>query len=256
MNRRRLWRLLDRQKAVYRRNAKGIFMRAFDKQIEPLYEKIEQISDIRDIEVPPLDNTAVKDAYKRLYLKTGIDFAMKARRDSRKMLKGEDEIYEDLIMQEMLAYIETEVGSTIVAIGNTSKELIQKLLNKWVPEILDEGVGGGEATTLLRDRIQSAWHEAKRFRVERIARTEVNCASNVGGLRGMLSVSENQNKVWLSAFSADSRDSHMAADGQSVDIKETFDVGGERLYHPGDPDPKVSPGNRINCLCSMYYEVK
>lgn len=254
MNRRRLWRLLDRQKAVYRRNAKGIFMRAFDKQIEPLYEKIEQISDIRDIEVPPLDNTAVKDAYKRLYLKTGIDFAMKARRDSRKMLKGEDEIYEDLIMQEMLAYIETEVGSTIVAIGNTSKELIQKLLNKWVPEILDEGVGGGEATTLLRDRIQSAWHEAKRFRVERIARTEVNRASNVGSLKGMRSISENQNKVWLSAFAAESRPEHSDADGQIVDIKESFEVGGERLQYPGDP--AGSAGNTINCLCSMFYEVK
>jgi uncharacterized protein with gpF-like domain len=254
MNRRRLWMVLDRRKAVYRRNAKGLFLRAFDKEIEPLWEKIEQASDIRDIEIPPLEDQAIRDAYIRLYKKTAFDFAKKARKDVRKMTKGEDEIYEDLIMQEILLYIDKHVGETITAVGNTSKELIRQMLDDIVPEIMDQGVGGGQATTMLRDRIQSAWHEAKRFRVERIARTEVNRASNYGTLEGMRSVSEEQDKVWISALAGESRDAHIAADGQTVGINEPFIVDGEDLQYPGDP--AGSPGNTINCLCSMYYEIK
>jgi len=254
MDRRRLWRQLDRQKAAYRKNSKGIFMRAFDKQIKPLYETIEHSSDIRDVEVPLLDDLAIFDAYRRLYMSTALDYAIRARRETRKMTKGEDEIYEDILAEKIMAYLGTELGATITAVGDTSKVLLQKLLRDLVPQILDEGIGGGQAVTMLRDRIESKWHEMKYYRTERIVRTEVGRASGFGSWEGMKSVSEDQTKVWISSFSSDSRDSHIAADGQKVDIMEPFIVNGERLMYPGDPAGSAS--NTINCLCDIYYEVK
>jgi len=254
MSRRRLWRALNRQKAVYRRSAKGIFMKAFDKEITPLYNTIEHASDIRDIEVPELDDLAIFDAYRKLYMSVSLDYAMRARKGNKKMAKSEDDIYEDLITQEILSYISTDMGSTIVAVGDTSKVLLQKLLKELVPEILDSGAGGGAATTMLRDRIASQWHEMKYYRTERIARTEVNRASNFGSLKGMQTVDEQQDKVWISSFSPESRDTHMAADGQTVDINEPFNVGGEDLMYPCDP--AGSAGNTVNCLCDVYYKVK
>ena len=229
-------------------------MRAFDKQIKPLYETIEHTSDIRDVEVPLLDDLAIFDAYRKLYMSTALNYAIRARKEPVKMTKGEDEIYEDILTEKIMAYLGTELGSTITAVGNTSKALLQKLLRDLVPQILDEGIGGGQAVTMLRDRVASKWHEMKYYRTERITRTEVTRASGFGSWEGMKTVSMDQVKVWLSAFSADPHNGHNEADGQKVDIQEPFIVNGENLMYPGDPSG--SAGNTINCLCDVYYEVK
>jgi len=254
MTRRQRWQRIDRRKANYRVKSKPIFMKAFEDQIQPLYEKIKETSDIRDIVVPPLNNKAIEEAYKRLYLITASDYAMMQRREFRKKDVSEDEIFEALMYDEIINYLKIHKGATITACGDTSVELIQRLIDKMVPEIIDQGIGGGAAQTMLRDQINSAWHEMKRFRTERIARTEVNRASNWGSLEGAKSVGMSQDKVWMSAFSPDSRETHNAADGQRVDINEPFTVGGESLMYPGDPAGSV--GNTVNCLCSTYYEIK
>jgi hypothetical protein len=41
-------------------------------------------------------------------------------------------------------------------------------------------------------------------------------------------------------------------DGQKVGINEMFIVGGENLEFPGDPFG--SPGNVINCRCTLFFE--
>jgi len=255
MNRQRLWKALDRQKASYRNGMKPSFMRAFDKQIQPLYDKIKEVSDIRDLIIPPLNNQPIKDAYKKLYLSTAIPFANAKRKQWKKSLtKSEDEIFDDLIMDKILTYLEIHAGETVVAAGDTSIVLIQNLLKKITPEIVDMGLGAGAAQTMLRDMINSEWHQMKYFRTERIVRTEVNRAANWGSLEGSKSIGVPMDKAWLSAFAGNSRDDHTAADGQKVDLEEAFDVGGEMLQYPGDP--AGSAANTINCLCSMYEELK
>ena len=256
MNRRRMWKTIDRQKASYRNSMKPVFMRAFDKQIQPLLQKIAETSDIRDIEVPPLNDKAIEEAYKRLYMVAAVDFFKAKRGQWKKSFtkQVDDEIFEDLIMQNVLTYLELHAGETVVAAGDTSVTLIQQLLKKLTPEIIDQGLGGGEAQTMLRDMIQSEWHQMKYFRTERIVRTEVNRASNWGSLEGTKSLGVPMIKGWLSAFAGESRPEHMDADGQKVDLEEPFIVGGEELQYPGDP--AGSAANTINCLCSLYEELK
>lgn len=255
MDLRRLWKAIDRQKASYRRSMKPVFMRAFDKQIQPLYDRIMEVSDIRDLEIPPLDNRALEDAYRKLYMATAVPFAMQSRDRWKKSLpKDSDEIFEDFIKQQAIIYLRENAGDMVVAAGDTSIELIQRLLRRITPEILDSGMGGGAAQTLLRDSIQSAWHEMKYYRTERIVRTEVNRAANWASLEGSKSLGMDMNKIWISAFTKGSRKTHMAADGQKVSLEERFNVAGEMLLYPGDP--AGSAENTINCLCSTYEELK
>lgn len=255
MDRRRLWKIENHAKSVFRYRMRPVFNQALESQIQPLYVKIMETSDIRDIEVPPLDNQPIQDAYQRLYLTVAVPFAMRKRRQWKKSQKADDdEIFEDLITREALIYLEKHAGMTITAVGDTSKELIRQLLTELTPEILDSGMGGGQAQTMLRDRIQSAWHEMKYYRTERIVRTEVNRAANWGSLEGTKSLGVEMNKVWMSAFVKDSRDPHKAADGQKVDLYDDFEIGGEHLQYPGDP--KGSAWNTINCLCGIYQELK
>jgi len=236
-----------------------VFMKALDKQIQPLYEAIDQTGNITHLEVPQLDPGPVKGAYKHLYMATAFEFAKFDRRQAKSMrgveiLKDEDAIIEDLILQAIENYLITDMGSTITAIGDTSEVLLKKLLDDLIPEILETGIGGGAAQTMLRDRIKSEWHRARYFRTERIVRTEVNRAANWGSLKGVQSTAFPHNKGWLAAFTANSRAAHMEADNQWIDINEPFVVDGEDLQYPGDP--AGSAGNTINCFCSMTYETK
>jgi hypothetical protein len=233
---------------------KPVFMRAFDKQIQPLYEKISQVSDIRDVVIPPLNNKAIEEAYVKLYMTTSVDFAKRKRQQLKKsFIKDDDEIFEDLIMDKVRTYLRLHAGETVTAAGNTSVALIQQLLKKLTPEILDQGLGAGAAQTMLRDMIQSAWHEAKYYRTERIVVTEVNRASNFGSLEGAKSLGVEMNKVWICSFN-NSRQAHMDADGQAVDLEEAFTVWDESLQYP--VDPAGSSENTINCHCSTYEELK
>lgn len=52
---------------------------------------------------------------------------------------------------------------------------------------------------------------------------------------------------WVTMHDADVRDTHVAADGQTVSVNGTFDVGGFALHFPGEP---VGPPEIwINCRC-------
>jgi len=259
MIRQRQWHTIDRRKASYRSKLRPVFRDALEKHIKPVYDKIEETTNIEFFEVPPLDMSPLNEAYKRLYMSTALDFAMFDRRQAMKSVKmqlkqGEEEIMESLIMDHIMVYLRDYVGSEIVAAGSTSVLLIQKLCDKIIPEIVEQGLGAGAAQTMLRDKIKSAWHEAKYFRTERIVRTEVNRAANWGSLEGVKSTEIEHDKVWLSALSQNSRSWHTEADGQKRNMDDPFDIGGEALQYPGDP--AGSAGNTINCLCSMTYEVK
>jgi hypothetical protein len=203
-----------------------------------------------------LDNLAIEQAYTKLYMTTAVDFAKAKRRQLKKSFtkQDEDEIFNDLIMDKVRTYLRLHAGETVTVTGDTSVALIQQLLKRLTPEILDQGLGAGEAQTMLRDMIQSEWHQAKYYRTERIVRTEVNRAANYGSLEGTRSLGVEMNKVWISAFAKTSRQEHMDADGQAVDLNDAFNVGGESLDYPGDP--VGSAGNTINCLCSTYEELK
>lgn len=259
MARAALWRRIDRRKAAYRSKMRPVFRRTLEKQIEPLLEAIPRYSDITQIAVPRVDISGMREAYKQLYMAVAFDFAITDRRQAKSykgmdIEKNEEAIFESLIQENILTYLDKNVGTTITAMGDTSEELLRGLLRQITPEIAEGGLGGGAAQTMLRDRIQSEWHRAAYYRTERIVRTEVNRASNWGSLEGVKSTGIPHYKVWLSAFAAESRDDHMDADGQKVQTEEAFSVGPDRLDYPGDPGG--SPGNTINCLCSMIYEVR
>lgn len=85
------------------------------------------------------------------------------------------------------------------------------------------------------------------YRTEAISRTESMRLENNGAteLFRAWNVSERE---WLSTRDERCRDAHLLADGQVVGIDEKFDVGGEKLDYPGDPNG--DPSNVINCRCT------
>ena len=250
----RTWRTIDRKRAGFRKAFRRVFLRALDSQIEPFLGQIKDI-DVNNTVVSGviIDNTGIERAYEQLYRTVGLEFA-RFERDSA--LKADDG-FEDLFLTLIRNYIRTGVvGENIVAVGDTSKEHLQKLLSELIPEIQEMGLGTGQAQSMLRDRLKSQWHKNMRFRTERIVRTETTRASNYGSMEGIRSTGIPMWKFWVATSGIRTRLWHAEVNGQRRDLDEPFDVDGEELMFPGDTSLGASGKNVVNCRCAVTYQPK
>lgn len=87
----------------------------------------------------------------------------------------------------------------------------------------------------------------------RNARTMVTNAENAGRLDSYKNLEEQgvvQGKVWIATADERTRESHLALDGEEVDINEPFSNG---LMEPADP--AGDPAEVYNCRCSMRTHI-
>lgn len=96
---------------------------------------------------------------------------------------------------------------------------------KEIKRVINAGLAEGEGISKLADRIEDLYSGFSRTRSLTIARTEVGSASGQAKLEGYQQGGVPR-KEWLSAFTPTSRDAHMAADGQVVDINDPFSIDG------------------------------
>lgn len=120
-----------------------------------------------------------------------------------------------------------------------------------VKEQIQQGINEGEGVGEIAARVKNVTGVSD-GRAMTIARTEVHAAHEAGSYDQALYVDPNGTKTWLSTEDAKTRPTHVAADGQTVPINQTFDVGGSALRYPGDPLGEA--GEVINCRCSTAYE--
>ena len=85
------------------------------------------------------------------------------------------------------------------------------------------------------------------YRTETVARTETMRASNAGGFQ-LYKDWGVQKKEWLATGDNRTRDSHAAANGQTVNIDEPFTIGGVPMMYPGDPSAPIH--EFANCRCT------
>lgn len=115
---------------------------------------------------------------------------------------------------------------------------------------LAEGIGSGENLSDLEARIGHVFEIARGSRTELIARTESMAAYNGGADEAYWQAIDEGIPVreeWITTMDGRERDDHAEADGQIVDVGQPFDVGGEQLQYPGDPNG--SPENVCQCRC-------
>ena len=100
-------------------------------------------------------------------------------------------------------------------------------------------------------------------RAELIGRTEIIRASNAGSLAGAQETNIPMRKFWLStrddrtrgANPKDIFDHFSVNEDKGYPLDEAFRISGELLMHPGDRSNGASPGNTINCRCTLTYQV-
>lgn len=121
-------------------------------------------------------------------------------------------------------------------------------INRTIEEALRgqllEGIGTGETTTELQDRVRSVMNVAN-SRARTIARTEASQTTN--GARHVAMTAEGIEKTeWITSRDTHVRDSHEHLDGDTQALGESF-IPGITLRHPSDV---LAPAREsINCRC-------
>ncbi|WP_162451325.1 phage minor head protein [Phytoactinopolyspora mesophila] len=116
---------------------------------------------------------------------------------------------------------------------------------------VEQGLGSEDLARSIQDTFSDEHGDLSRSRARRIARTETISATNDAKLQTELDLPEELRpsyKRWIAAVDERTRPEHFAADGQTVEIDAPFDVGGEALMFPGDPN--ASAENVIQCRCT------
>ena len=117
-----------------------------------------------------------------------------------------------------------------------------------VDKIAGYGFQNGIGIPEIAKQIRYELNISERYRSERIARTEVISASNMSSQAGALATGVPLDKTWIAKIDDKTRESHIAVDGEVVDINELFSNG---LLLPGDPNGEAE--DTINCRCAVGY---
>lgn len=143
-------------------------------------------------------------------------------------------------------------------INRTTQARMIDVLRQILPEAEEGGWGIPQIQREIYERISQVYNVRKAdYETERIARTEMLKASNMGSIEGMRQSGVVGRKGWLSALDDRTRTpakgdafDHVGAHGEEVGLNEKFQRTGEPLDHPGDPSGSLA--NIINCRCSVY----
>jgi len=151
----------------------------------------------------------------------------------------------DVFTRALIDWLMKNSAEKVAQVSKTTKSKIRRELA--------QGVAEGETIFELSKRLESMYRKFSDYRAERIARTEVISASNLGSHVAAQSTGIKFRKTWLSTFDRRTRSWHSSAHGQARDMDALFDVHGEKLMWPGDSSHGATGTNVIQCRCTQTY---
>lgn len=128
-------------------------------------------------------------------------------------------------------FIESHAAELIYDIDTTTRDSLRKALR--------EGVNAGEGIPSIQQRVKAVMGQAKDYRAEMIARTEVINASNFASQEAWKQSGVVEGKEWLTAVDERVDDECAALDGHIVPINAKFESN--------TPVPPLHP----NCRCTI-----
>jgi SPP1 gp7 family putative phage head morphogenesis protein len=129
---------------------------------------------------------------------------------------------------------------------------VTETISKDITAQLKLAYDAGESIPQIAARIENVFDAAEN-RATMIARTEMVACSNEGALESYRQSGVVQQKQWLAALDERTRESHMMANGDIVDLEDDFKVG----YSSGPcPGSIGDPAEDCNCRCSVAPVVR
>lgn len=186
--------------------------------------------------------------YRELYETIGIKHGNRINKELEKVKKA-NVLFNEVLLREILLFLSTDGGVKITSVRDTLASDIVKTIKYSL----------GENATIvdLQNAIYSLISKSQSFykwQALRIARTETTSASNFAAMRAAEESDLAMQKMWISVQDNRTRVTpfdHLDMNGVKQDLEKPFFVGGQNIQYPGDI--KASPGNVINCRCTIAF---
>ena len=186
---------------------------------DELFNLSEQLEYIRNI-LNPVIADIIASGFQTANLRIGVDTPFNMDR------QGIRDAFDSIMSKtEMMA--------------GTTKDSLERMLQK--------GMSEGWDVNKLKDNIKEYFDAASVGRAGTVAQT-VTHSSFEAGQQDSFEAAGVDTKRWLTQRDGVVRPSHQEADGQETGLKNKYNIGGEDLEYPGDPNG--SPWNTINCRCT------
>jgi uncharacterized protein with gpF-like domain len=173
-----------------------------------------------------------------------------------------NEGYDDAI-RDIEAATDVELGIYFdVSDPNVSRMMNHKLkefsfrvnqtTNKMLKKTLIAGLENNENIRMISQRVADVFGQAKSYRTERIARTEVVGAHNAGGYRSKVDSGIVKSRKWIATRDARTREAHAAPGGMDGEVALLTRKYSNGLMFPGDWRGALE--EFINCRCTEIVE--
>jgi uncharacterized protein with gpF-like domain len=239
------WKTIDRKRATYIKYAKTEFSRALKAQANEYLDKVKDsgISAEYTISDAPIEN-AMFNVYSKVMKQFAQDTYSQFVKKAKKTEINWEEWVSRWFDENMIELPNLITGTTETTIRGIAT---QAILEGW-------------SIREFQNNLMQNYAVSER-RAELIGRTEIIRASNAGSLMGAEETGIPMKKYWLATRDNRTRglnpkdifDHYSMDENMGIPLDQAFNVSGESLMHP--VDRAGSPGNTINCRCTMTYEV-
>ena len=212
----------------------------------------------QDNDALPIHERRISDLLTRLYKES---FKMFGRRLLNSIMKAENnqlEIKKDIpetpqfnIARQI--WIRTQAALKVTQIAGTTEKQALRIIRQALDDSIEEGLSEIQTGQLIQARIIEESGQLSRLRGRMIARTESHGSSNASTQMAAKSTRLPLKKEWIAAMSERTRESHMFANAQKVEIDAPFSVGNSLLMQPGDSSGDAE--EVINCRCAAGYSL-
>lgn len=175
-----------------------------------------------------------------LYVSAGLPHAKSTVRDMNKAKADTSGIWESMLS----SYARERAGDMIVIVSGTFKDNLISILRS---ELENDDTVGIEKLT---QKIYWRYRNIQEWEARRIAQTETLISTGYAGDAAARSLDVRFTKQWCVSGMLNTRDSHLAVDGEIVDEDEPFRVGNSYLMYPHDTSLSAESCEIINCACS------
>ena len=197
-----------------------------------------------------INEVEVSRAFYNTYLEIGTAHGKRVGKAINKELKNfVADSFGEVFGNILRFYVRNVLGRKIVSV----RDSMVKYLLAEIERGMSEGLTIREISAYMQKLVNSS--RFYRWQALRIARTETTAAANYGATIAGESSGIPLQKEWISANDARTRRKppsqydHLEMDGVRVDQKEKFNVDGDLILFPGDPEGQG--GNVINCRCPV-----
>lgn len=134
---------------------------------------------------------------------------------------------------------------------------IKRWSAKKIDSVMTQSILQGESIPQIAQRLSESVGEIDSNAAIRAARTMTTAAESAGRVNSYkraVDMGIEMEQVWLATLDNRTRHEHRVLNGQKRKVGEPFEVDGEEIEYPGDPD--AAPYLAYNCRCTLIAAVK